>query len=82
MDTRELKRIAERFSLEEIERCIDQQTSRGSNVCTTPGPDDEIFAELSKATVIRELMDQGSSFPEALRELGRRIRAVYSSPDR
>jgi uncharacterized protein YoaH (UPF0181 family) len=42
---------------------------------------DEVIASLSKAEVVRELMDQGMTFSEALRELGKRIRAVYGKEE-
>ena len=42
---------------------------------------DEVITALSKAEVVRELMDQGKTFSEALRELARRIRAVYGKEE-
>jgi hypothetical protein len=38
---------------------------------------DAVIEDLSKAEVVRELMEQGMKISDALRELGRRIRAVY-----
>ena len=81
MESGELKRITAQFSLAQIERCISQQLEKGENSCAIIDETDKVITELSKATVVRELMDQGKSFPEALRELGKRIRAVYSSED-
>lgn len=78
----DLKKIAGQFSLEQIEQCIEQQLAKGENACTVIDENDKVITELSKATVIRELMDRGMSFSEALRELGKRIRAVYSSENR
>jgi hypothetical protein len=40
-----------------------------------------VIEELSQAEVIREMMDKGMAFSEALRELGRRIRAVYGKEE-
>jgi len=77
MDTKELKKITEKYSFEQLESCIHQQLAKGKNACDVIDTDDEVIAALSKAEVVREQMDQGKTFSEALRELGRRIRAVY-----
>ena len=81
MDTKELKKLVEKYSAEKLEACIAQQTAMGVNECRVTGVEDEVMAELSKAEVVRELMDEGRSFAEALRELGRRIRSVYGKED-
>jgi hypothetical protein len=73
----ELKRLAEKYSLEQLESCISQQLEKGENACDIVDETDEVVAELSKATVVRELMNKGLRFSEALRELGRRIRSIY-----
>jgi len=77
MDTKELKRLTERFSQEQLETCIQQQVEKGENACDIVDENDEVITALSKAEVVRELMEQGMTFSDALRELGRRIRAVY-----
>jgi len=81
METRELKKLVEKYSVEKLEACIAQQVSVGENACGVTGGEDEVMAELSKAEVVRELMDEGRSLAEALRELGRRIRSVYGKED-
>ncbi len=77
METKELKKIVEKYSVQQIETCILQQVEKGENECDIDDGSDEVITALSKAEVVRELMDQGKSFSEALRELGRRIREVY-----
>ena len=79
MKTSEIKGLVEKFSPEQLETCIAQQLEKGENLCNIVDQTDKVIAELSKATVVQELMGQGMSFSEALRELGRRIRAVYGS---
>jgi hypothetical protein len=82
MESKELKKLVEKYSAEKLEACIAQQVAKGENECRfTDAPEDEVIAELSKAEVVRELMDEGRSFAEALRELGRRIRSVYGKED-
>jgi hypothetical protein len=81
MDSRELKKITERYSLDQLENCIRQQLERGENRCDLVDETDTVIAELSKATVVKELMNSGLPFSKALRELGRRIRAVYGKEE-
>jgi hypothetical protein len=77
MDTKELKKLTEKFSPRDLESCIKQQLEKGENACDVIDETDRVITELSKAEVVRELMDQGMTFSGALRELARRIRAVY-----
>jgi hypothetical protein len=77
MDTKDLKKLIEKYSVDRLESCLRQQIDKGENDCEIVDENDEVITALSKAEVMRELLDQGMSFSEALRELGRRIRAVY-----
>ena len=79
MKTSEIKELVEKYSPEQLETCIAQQLDKGENLCNIVDRSDKVIEELRKAAVVRELMSQGMSFSEALRELGRRIRAVYGS---
>jgi hypothetical protein len=81
METKELKKLVEKYSVPQLEACIRQQVSKGANECDTADDGDEVVTELSEAEVVRELMDEGRTFSEALRELGRRIRAVYGKEE-
>ena len=81
MDTKELKKLTERFSPQQLESCIKQQLDKGENACDVIDETDQVITELSKAEVVRELMDQGMTFSGALRELARRIRAIYSKEE-
>ncbi len=81
METKELKKLIEKFSAEQLETCIQQQVEKGENACNIIDETNEVIATLSKAEVIRELMDEGRTFAEALREVGRRIRAVYGKEE-
>lgn len=81
MESRELKKLAENYSVDQLETCIRQQLDKGENACEVVDGNDEVIATLSKAEVIKELMAQGMKFSEALRELGKRIRAIYSTEE-
>jgi len=81
IDTKDLKKLIDQFSAEQLETCIHQQVEKGENACNIVDETDEVIAALSKAEVVREMMDQGMTFSGALRELGRRIRAVYGKEE-
>jgi cell fate (sporulation/competence/biofilm development) regulator YmcA (YheA/YmcA/DUF963 family) len=81
MKNAELKKIAEKYSAEQLDACIRQQLEKGENACEVIEGADDVITDLSKAEVMRELMDQGMKFSDALRELGRRIRAVYGKDE-
>jgi len=78
MDVKQIKDLANRFTPKQIEGCITQQIQTGKNICLTDNNSEKIINELSKAEVIRDLMDTGMSLADALRELARRIRLIQS----
>ena len=81
MDAKVLKDLSEKYSFQELDACITQQLSKGQNECEVIDETNEVITALSKAGVVRELMDQGMSFSEALRELGSRIRSIYGTDE-
>ncbi|MBI3345017.1 MAG: hypothetical protein HY028_09230 [Gammaproteobacteria bacterium] len=72
----EIRALAQRFSPDEIEACIREQLDEGANVCEPSGRTEEIVGVLAKAEFVKVLVAKGATLPEAMRELGRRIRAV------
>ncbi len=81
MKSQDLKKIVDKYSAQQLEACIRQQLEKGENACDIVDETNDVITELSKAEVVRELMEQGMSFSDALRELGRRIRAVYGKEE-
>jgi len=78
MDIRQIKDITKKYTPEQIEGCITQQIETGQNICLTDNNSEKIINELSKAEVIRELVDKGITLADALKELARRMRLVQS----
>ncbi len=76
IDIKEIKKLAKRFTPDEIESCIQQQLKEGENICDIKGPIEYVISELAKAEVVKRLMEQGMSITDAVRELARRIRLV------
>lgn len=69
-----IRDLATRYSYTDLERCIDEQIKTGKNSCLVVNESEEAVALLSKSSYVRELMLKGMSLPEALRELGAKIR--------
>ncbi|MBA4348788.1 MAG: hypothetical protein C0415_02225 [Thermodesulfovibrio sp.] len=78
MHIKEIRELAGKFKPDEIEQCIAQQISEGTNICYIGGHTEHVVNELSKAEFVRDLMDKGMSMNDAVRELARRIRLVQS----
>ena len=76
MDIKEIREIAEKYTPEQIERCITQQVETGKNICIENENTEKILNDLSKAVFVKELMAQGMSFADALRELAKRMRQL------
>ncbi|WP_297455129.1 hypothetical protein [Persephonella sp.] len=76
MNIREIKELASKFTPEQLENCILQTIQEGKNECEITGDVEEVVNTLAKAQTVRELMEQGMSQMEAIRELARRIRQV------
>jgi malate/lactate dehydrogenase len=76
VDIKEIRELANKFTPQEIEGCIQQQLKEGENICDVKGPTEYAIGELAKAGVVKKLMEKGMSITDAVRELARRIRLV------
>ncbi len=76
MHIAEIRELARRFSPAELETCIQQQLSGGSNPCEEEGSPEDTISVLAKAEYVRHLVENGMPLGAAIRELGRRIRAL------
>jgi hypothetical protein len=79
VNIKEIKELAKKFTPQQIEKCIDQTLKIGKPTlkgCEVSGDMMEILNTLAKAETVRELMEQGMTEVEAIRELARRIRRV------
>ncbi|WP_456464962.1 DUF6952 family protein [Persephonella sp.] len=79
MNIKEIKELSVKFTKEQLELCILQTVQEGKNECEIDGEVMEVVNTLAKAQTVRELMDQGMSQMEAIRELARRIRQVQGA---
>lgn len=73
---KEIKELATKFSPEEIEGCISQQLETGENICLRDESSERIISELAKAQFVRQLIEDGFSLADALRELAGKMRQI------
>ncbi|ACO03110.1 MAG TPA: hypothetical protein DEP48_06490 [Persephonella sp.] len=82
MNIKEIKELAKKFTPQQLELCIDQTLKLGKpelEGCEVSGDVMEVINTLAKAQTVRELMEQGMSEIEAIRELARRIRKIQGA---
>ncbi len=77
MHIKEIKELAKKFTPEQLENCITQAIENdGKSECYYGEDVLEVVNTLAKAQTVRQLMEQGMSEIEAIRELARKIRQV------
>ncbi len=80
MNIKEIKELAKKFTPEQLDNCITQAIENdGKSECYIGDDVLEVVNTLAKAQTVRELMEQGMSEIEAIRELARRIRKVQGA---
>lgn len=81
MNIKEIKELSMKFSPQQIEKCINETLKNGRPLtegCNPSGDIIEILNTLAKAQTVRELMEQGMSQVEAIREIAKKIREFQS----
>ncbi len=69
-----LRELAQMHTQIELEKCLDLAVENKANPCFY-APTEEAVSILAKASFVRKEMEQGKKLSEAMRELGKRIRA-------
>ena len=76
-----IKELVETHSYVELEKCIEQQISSGRNTCYTGSSDEETMNVLSKASFVKQLVEEGKveSVTEGLRKLAGTMRSLQQN---
>lgn len=76
-----VRELAEKYSHDELERCIDQQIMEGTNSCQCCETAEETVNVLSKASWIKKQIEDGhcQSVTDAIRKLAASMRAVQQT---
>jgi len=73
IDIEEIRRIAERYSPEEISGCVCEELETGRLTCVVSESNREMVEELSRSGFVRGLTEKGVALAEALRKLAARV---------
>ena len=72
----EIRRLAAEFDHATLEQCLELAVEGEPNPCYTNQDEMEMVNVLAKAGVVSDLMEKGYTLRGAMRELGRRMRAI------
>lgn len=76
---KQLRNVAREFQAEQLTKCLDEVIAGQQNSCGLYGEQAELVNTLARAGVVKQLVNDGASYAEAIRELGKRMRSfVYS----
>jgi hypothetical protein len=73
-----VRSLAERYSYEQLDACLQAEISGGINRCVDRADRDIAIDLLARAGQVRQLLDGGMVVNEAMRELGRRMRQIIN----
>lgn len=76
-----VRELAERYSHQEIERCIEQQITGGKNDCHAGESPEETMNILSKASYVRRMVETGKAkdVTDAVRQMAGKIRSLQKN---
>jgi len=72
----EIRRLASEFDHETLKQCLELAVEGQPNPCYAKQDEMEVVNVLAKAGVVSDLMEKGYTLRGAMRELGRRMRAI------
>ena len=76
INIKEIREIVNRFGSDAIEECMQLVMAGKVNPCYSKPETEDMMNVLAKASFVRTQIEKGSSQPEAIRELGNRIRLI------
>ena len=79
INIKEIREVVSRFGSDAIDECMLLVMAGKTNPCYLKAEAEEMMNVLAKAAFIRTQMENGSSQPEAMRELGNRMRLIQGA---
>jgi len=76
---KQLRSIAMEFQTEQLTKCLDEVIAGHKNSCGLYGEKTELINTLARAGVVKQLVNDGASYAEAIRELGKRMRSFINA---
>jgi hypothetical protein len=78
MDVKSVKELAQKYSVEELNKFADEFESTGTAPIKTQDDAGEQMSDYLMAAEMRSYLDKGMSLNDALREFSKRVRGVLS----
>lgn len=77
----DIRKLAEKYSHAELENCIEQQISEGSNACFIGHTPEETLNILSKASYVKQQVEEGKapSILDAIRKMAASMRSLQQN---
>jgi len=71
-----VRELVRAFSIKQLDSCLNEQIAGQSNNCIANRPENEPVDILARAAYVKGLMEQSMTLSQAMRELGRNMRAL------
>lgn len=78
MDVKVIKDLAQKYSVEELNKFADEFEASGVAPVKTQEDAGDQMSDYLQAAELRAYIDQGMALPEALREFSKRVRGVLT----
>jgi hypothetical protein len=78
MDVKVVKELAQKYSVDELNKFADDFEATGVAPLKTQEDPGEQMSDYLQAAELRSYLDKGMALPEALREFSKRVRGVLS----
>lgn len=72
----EIRRLAAEYDNATLKQCMELALEGEPNPCYSKQDEEEVINVLAKAGLVSDLMEKGYTLKGAMRELGRRMRAI------
>jgi len=72
----EVRELAKRFDADAIEQCMDLALCGQHNACYQASSSEDVINVLAKVSFVSAQVQQGTTLAVAMRELGKRMRAL------
>ncbi|MGD8570630.1 MAG: hypothetical protein PVJ39_21270 [Gammaproteobacteria bacterium] len=73
-----VRELATNYDAGTLTRCMEHALNKRSNPCYAALDSNQVVNVLAKANFVKQMEAEGLSVPEAMRELGKRMRALES----
>lgn len=78
MDLKAIKELAQKYTCTELGAFADELENTGVCQAANKSDPNEAMSDLLQALEVRQMLDQGMTLQEAVREFSKRVRAVLS----